>query len=123
MNFFGKTDVGQHREVNQDCFGAYALSTDSALLLVCDGMGGESGGEIASGLALESFTQHVIKVCKPKLSPDNTLELTERDATLMLKNAIAAANTAVFEYAKRCITVLSERRLCCRRRRWHWPFG
>ena len=99
MNFFGRTDKGKKRRLNQDCFGAYALSRDAALIIVCDGMGGEAGGETASLLALDAFVRCVVQMCKPKLNGDS-LALADRDAELMINNAISRANLTVYDYAK-----------------------
>ncbi|MDE1162220.1 MAG: protein phosphatase 2C domain-containing protein [Acidobacteriaceae bacterium] len=49
-----KTDIGLVRRSNQDSFG---LAEDSGLYVVCDGMGGNVGGEIASSLAGQTFLQ------------------------------------------------------------------
>ena len=47
----GKTDIGKRRKNNQDSF-VIRLWEDSncALGVVCDGMGGANGGNIASAL-------------------------------------------------------------------------
>lgn len=57
----GLTDIGRHRQVNQDSLGNlvghYADKADSLGLLyaIADGMGGHSRGEIASDLAIKHF--------------------------------------------------------------------
>ncbi len=54
--YYGKSDVGMRRTINQDSFNALPIWNDDALLLVvCDGMGGHKAGEIASKTAVEKF--------------------------------------------------------------------
>lgn len=71
------SDTGRERDHNEDRhliwrFGTRApmedgaesslsLSGDGLLLAVCDGMGGEVGGQIASGLAVETLEQHALE--------------------------------------------------------------
>jgi len=90
----GKTDVGRARRVNQDRF---AVAEDLGLAVVCDGMGGPAGGEIASSLAMESFLAVARKEMECCRGAGNGTAsglangLTER----MLRRAAAAANRAV----------------------------
>lgn len=65
----GQTDIGRQRTHNEDDFGietqvkqrqgARAFSTQhKGLYILCDGMGGHEGGEIASALAVEKLREY-----------------------------------------------------------------
>ncbi len=55
------TDIGLHREENEDF---YCADADKGLFLIADGMGGHAGGEIASATAVKVFRDHYIPVNK-----------------------------------------------------------
>lgn len=99
MNFFGKSDIGK-RENNEDCFGIYEIGDNAALFVVCDGMGGESAGEIASRLALDSFAETVLSICRLHLKEDR-LSLSLREAELTLSNAAEHANRTLLDYQEK----------------------
>lgn len=87
----GDTHVGQKRRNNQDVYLAETLDAKQ-LLLVCDGMGGEQGGEQASGLALEAATAMLRRDLKG---------LTDEQAIRrVLECAGAAANSVVYDAAQ-----------------------
>ena len=48
MIFYGLSDVGLHRQNNQDSFGYLKIAENAEIFVVCDGMGGANGGNIAS---------------------------------------------------------------------------
>ncbi len=90
--FAGLTDIGRRRSSNQDRFIAQALTTPAGplvLLAVADGMGGAAGGEIASAHAVDELLRVVQEAGTP-----------EDDAQTLME-AIAAANRAVFNHARR----------------------
>lgn len=87
----GDTHVGQKRHNNQDAYLAETLDAKQ-LLLVCDGMGGEQGGEQASGLALEAVTAMLRRDLKG---------ITDEQAIRrVLECAGAAANSVVYDAAQ-----------------------
>jgi len=63
ITIVGKTDTGKKRsaKVNEDSFFADRIN-DIYLAVVCDGVGGAKGGNIASSLAVKSFADTVIEL-------------------------------------------------------------
>lgn len=55
MRCFMKTDVGRVREINEDCCEVKYFDDGSCLLVLCDGMGGKNGGEIASSKVMQTL--------------------------------------------------------------------
>lgn len=88
MRFFGKTDIGKLRSKNQDTFHCEHVD-DVVIMCVCDGMGGEQGGEIASKHGIEIFV-HQIKINLH----DN---MSEKQIYDMLKKAVRFANSYVYQ--------------------------
>ena len=77
----GRTDVGRHRDANEDAF----LVGDSSFA-VADGMGGHLAGEVASATALG-----------PIKDLDGRVFSDSLDATAALRDAVVAANREVVD--------------------------
>ena len=90
MNALGKTDVGLRRHENQDTFAVETIGK-SVAAVVCDGMGGAEGGQIASTLAVETFLKELRALLREDMSVEQLRELASF--------CVAQANTAVYERA------------------------
>jgi protein phosphatase len=107
VRLFGRTDVGQVREHNEDNFIVADLTKESrglmesdrkqdvgargTLLGVCDGMGGAAAGEVASQLAVDIIYQRMA-IGEPPKDRD--------DLAARLVHAIESAGLRIFSEAK-----------------------
>jgi len=82
--YFGISDKGNFREYNEDRF-AHVESINGSLFILCDGMGGVKGGDIAAEITIKSIEYYVA-------------ENWEDDAFALIRNAINVANTDVYNY-------------------------
>ena len=92
MEYWGLTDIGKVRAQNQDAFRIEELDRHTVLAAVCDGMGGAKSGNIASRLAIDVFTDEVLRAYKPSMSWEQVEQL--------LQNAVKLANFTVFDQAR-----------------------
>ena len=53
--FSYRTDIGKVRVTNEDQAMALTNASGNILLIVCDGMGGQNKGDLASSLALHTI--------------------------------------------------------------------
>lgn len=95
MKVLAKTDIGKAREINQDCY--YISSADDILkiYIIADGMGGYSGGEVASNLAVLTVKKYI----EDKIGNNEGLE--ESEIKEILKNSFSAAHSVIYEKAQK----------------------
>lgn len=91
MKIVAKTDKGKIRENNQDAYAVGELPNEVAWAVVCDGMGGYSGGDIASKLA--------VKVISEKITSCYNAKMRDSSVKNLLDSAITAANIEVYDMA------------------------
>jgi protein phosphatase len=92
---FTRTDTGPMREHNEDaCYPptnqAITLAHgQNPLAIVCDGIGGQEGGEIAAQLAIETLPREINR------SPTTDIEVYPESHSLVLEQAIRVTNDLI----------------------------
>lgn len=90
MKVFAGTDIGKAREMNQDYYYLSKNSDEIKLCILADGMGGYTGGEVASNMAVTSAKSYIYNnYSSIKLETDSIINL--------LKDATQYANMVVYE--------------------------
>lgn len=91
MKIVAKTDKGRVRDSNQDAYAVGEFPDEVAWAIVCDGMGGAAGGNIASALA--------VKVISDKINASYRETMKDSSIVNMLHSALTAANMEVYDMA------------------------
>ena len=93
MRVWGVTDVGLKRRDNQDTYAFEAVGALGAVAaVVCDGMGGVQGGQLASTLAVSTFLED--------FSSHAHAGLTTEEIRALMTAAAVRANRAIYERAQ-----------------------
>ncbi len=100
MYFHGKTDIGKQRQTNQDNFLTMRVCDNITLFALCDGMGGTNGGNIASGLAIRTFADHIEQALAPFVDDEDVCNTESVNLHLLMSKAVSAANKAVYRRAR-----------------------
>ena len=87
MNIFTQTDIGLVRTENQDSVWGEKLSENACVAVLCDGMGGESEGGLASTIAVDTISKRIL---------ENFNEMMSRNSVRnLLITSVIAANSFV----------------------------
>lgn len=89
MNYFYLTDPGKIREQNEDSVTIVENASGEFLLAVADGMGGHTGGEIASSIAISHIGTRFKNIDKIG---------NKEDAINWLKEVVSEANFSIYKY-------------------------
>lgn len=94
MKVWGLTDTGLVRKENQDAYAIdNGIESGYTVCVVCDGMGGTAGGQMASRIAVETYMSELKKVLQQEMAPEQLREASSY--------AIALANKAIREEAQK----------------------
>lgn len=91
MTAVGKTDIGRLRSTNQDAYVCGRLSDKVIFAVVCDGMGGANGGNVASTVAIRTIASRITDSYRKGMSMASMQNV--------LESAIAAANIEIYDRA------------------------
>ena len=89
MNLYGITDIGRKRESNQDVFYTHKFDDRIGFAIVCDGMGGQSGGNIASDMTCA--------IVSGKLLEENIETVAPGEIKDIMIQALSEANIEVYK--------------------------
>lgn len=89
----GITDIGLCRDTNQDAYDIIKLPGGAVAVILCDGMGGENGGNVASDLTVKTIAAQLRRGYHPALG--------EASIRGLLLSAVSVANALVHDRAKR----------------------
>ena len=94
MKYFCKSDIGLIRTENQDRVWVSALgdNEEAVVMVVCDGMGGENAGSVAS--------QMTIDLIKDRIENGFRLSNNRNFIRNLLITSVTAANSLVFDRAR-----------------------
>ncbi len=75
INTIGKSDPGKVRATNQDAYHIAKITDDIAWAVVCDGMGGASGGNVASLVAVGALSDNINKMYNTDMDSESVKNL------------------------------------------------
>ncbi len=93
MKCFSRTDIGLKRSENQDRVWTEILEEDAVAVILCDGMGGENAGSVASEMTVEFMSDRIRKGFRGNINRNFIRNL--------LITSVTAANSLVFDRASR----------------------
>ena len=91
MRYTALTDIGLKREENQDTVKCKEFG-ENILAVVCDGMGGERAGRVASEIAIDEVIE--------RFSEGYSDDLEDEEIRKLLISSISAANSVIYTKAR-----------------------
>lgn len=91
LKIASKTDMGLVRNSNQDSYAAGELMDGTAWAVVCDGMGGANGGNVASANAVKIISEYI--------SSSYHENMNSNSIKTLLQSAICGANVRLYDMA------------------------
>ena len=92
MNVYSLTDIGLQRDENQDTVWSEQISDNACIAVLCDGMGGEQSGGLASQMAVDVISKRIKESYNEMMNRNSVRNL--------LITAVSAANSIVYETAQ-----------------------
>lgn len=89
MQVFGISDIGLKRKSNQDVFYYVVNKFNECFAFVCDGMGGQNGGDIASRIVFDIFSKNISKILDG--------EKKEEEIKSLILNFYEKANREIYQ--------------------------
>lgn len=93
IRIYGGTDKGCVRATNQDAYVYEVINEHMAYAILCDGMGGEECGHIASSRAVEIIGKAISRGLTPQLPAASIKPV--------MISAVTAANAVIYEMAQK----------------------
>lgn len=94
MKIYADTDIGAVRKMNQDAYYISEEDDNYKLCILADGMGGYTGGEVASRLACISAAKYI------KKNFENDKIYVKEEILELIKEAMKEANNVVYEKSR-----------------------
>ena len=97
LKVFSQSEVGLVRTSNEDACRCGVFSQNAAWAVVCDGMGGVNGGNVASSIAVQKISESILAGYHEGMNGESVREL--------IASAISSANKSVHEMAGSDVTL------------------